>query len=74
MAWSVRLNKDAEKQLKRYDPKDQRRLIKFLRERIAEEAGTTPQKILALPVPRDLPVAKVAGSAHFCSRVRRSRK
>ena len=35
MAWSVRLDKDAEKQLKRFDPKDQRRLIKFLRERVA---------------------------------------
>ena len=35
MPWSVRLDKDAEKQLKRFDPKHQRRLIKFLRERIA---------------------------------------
>ncbi len=35
MVWQVRLDKDAEKQLKRLDPQDQRRLIKFLRERVA---------------------------------------
>ena len=35
MVWSVRLDKDAEKQLERFEPNDQRRLIKFLRERIA---------------------------------------
>ena len=39
MVWQVRLDKDAEKQLKRLDPQDQRRLIKFLRERIASSAS-----------------------------------
>lgn len=38
MVWQVRLDKDAEKQLRRLDPQDQRRLIKFLRERIASSA------------------------------------
>lgn len=39
MVWQVRLDKDAEKQLRRLDPHDQRRLIKFLRERIASSAS-----------------------------------
>ena len=39
MVWQVRLDKDAEKQLRRLDPQDQRRLIKFLRERIASSAS-----------------------------------
>jgi mRNA interferase RelE/StbE len=39
LVWQVRLDKDAEKQLRRLDPQDQRRLIKFLRERIASSAS-----------------------------------
>lgn len=39
MVWQVRLDKDAEKQLRRLDPQDQRRLVKFLRERIASSAS-----------------------------------
>jgi mRNA interferase RelE/StbE len=39
LVWQVRLDKDAEKQLRRLDPQDQRRLVKFLRERIASSAS-----------------------------------